>query len=73
MASEAEMNDEIGIALNSLARGQMRARLLADIALDLMVCELEGLDPSAYIKELREMIADIEAQIDAATAKWGQE
>ena len=51
----------------------MRARLLADIALDLMVCELEGLDPSAYSKELREMIADIEAQIDAATAKWGQE
>lgn len=31
-------------ALNTLAREQMKQRLLLDIAIDLDVCKLEGLD-----------------------------
>jgi hypothetical protein len=58
------MSDEAGIALNRLAREQMKARLLADIAVDLKVCELEGLDPSEYVRELRQMLADIGARLD---------
>lgn len=58
------MSDEVGITLNRLAREQMKARLLADIAVDLQVCELEGLDPSEYVRELRQMLADIGARLD---------
>ncbi len=46
------MKREIPAALNRLAREQMKARLLADIAVDLQVCGLEGYDPSEYIDEL---------------------
>ena len=58
------MSDEVGVTLNRLAREQMKARLLADIAVDLQVCELEGLDPSEYVRELRQMLADIGARLD---------
>lgn len=58
------MSDEVGITLNRLAREQMKARLLADIAVDLQVCELEGLDPSEYVRELRQMFADIATRLD---------
>lgn len=58
------MSDEIGVTLNRLVREQMKARLLADIAVDLQVCELEGLDPSEYVRELRQMLADIATRLD---------
>ena len=58
------MCDEVGVTLNRLAREQMKARLLADVAVDLQVCELEGLDPSEYVRELRQMLADIGARLD---------
>lgn len=38
------------------ARHQMIARLLADISMDLQVCELEGWDKTEYIGMIQEMI-----------------
>lgn len=43
-------------ALNRLAREKMKYRLLADISLDLVICELEGWDKLEYLAELKEMI-----------------
>ena len=42
--------------LNELARHQMIARLLADIAVDLQVCEIEGWDKGEYITMLHNEI-----------------
>lgn len=39
-------------ALNKLAREQMKMKLLADIAVDMQVCKLEGYDPAEYVDEL---------------------
>ena len=44
-------------ALNQLAREQMIHRLLADIRIDLTVCELEGIDPTEYLHRLHKEIA----------------
>jgi len=57
------MSEEVGIALNRLAREQMKRRILADIAVDLTVCELEGLDTQEYVRELQAMLADIGARL----------
>ena len=43
-------------ALNNLAREKMKYRLLADISLDLVICELEGWDKTEYLNELKDMI-----------------
>lgn len=45
--------------VNELARKKFEMRLLADIRIDLMVCEIEGWDKSEYIKELKELIGSI--------------
>ena len=39
-------------ALNRLAREQLKHRMLADILVDMQVCELEGWDMTEYAKEL---------------------
>lgn len=44
-------------ALNRLAREQMKHKLLADIRTDLMVCDLEGWDQRAYLRDLHRLIA----------------
>lgn len=46
------MDIETRKALNKLARLQLKRRLLADIAVDLMVCKLEGWEYKEYIKDL---------------------
>lgn len=51
-----ENQDNPGLALNRLAREQMKLSLLRDIKVDMAVCELEGLDKTEYIKELRELL-----------------
>lgn len=43
-------------ALNRLAREKMKYRLLADISLDLVICDMEGWDKLEYLAELKEMI-----------------
>ena len=46
-------------ALNRLAREQIKLRLLADISLDLAVCEIEGWNKLEYLNELKSMIDDL--------------
>jgi hypothetical protein len=58
------MSDEVSIALNRLAREQMKHRILADIAVDLAVCEIEGLDRQEYVRELRTLLSDIGSRLD---------
>ena len=48
-------------AINRLAREQMKLKLLQDIRVDLMICEIEGYDKKQYINELRDIIDTIAA------------
>ena len=43
-------------AFNRLAREKMKLRLLADIRMDLMVCELEGYSKLEYLDELLALV-----------------
>lgn len=43
-------------SLNRLAREQMKLRLMQDIRMDLVVCEIEGWDKTEYLNELKELI-----------------
>lgn len=55
----SESGAETAKALNRLAREQMKLRLLADIAVDMQVCGLEGHDPAEYVDELLEEVERI--------------
>lgn len=46
-------------ALNRLAMEKMKYRLLADISLDLVICELEGWSKTEYLNELKDMINEL--------------
>lgn len=46
-------------ALNHLAREQIKLRLLADIRMDLMVCELKGWDKLEYLDELLALVDEL--------------
>lgn len=46
-------------AFNHLAREKMKLRLLADIRMDLMVCELEGWDKLEYLDELLALVQEL--------------
>lgn len=50
------MSDDIGVTLNTLAREQMKLRLLKDIRCDIEVCKLEGIDYKQYLLEIKDMI-----------------
>lgn len=39
--------------INLTSRHQMIKKLLADIQLDMVICQLEGWDPMEYIRELQ--------------------
>lgn len=54
-----EIPPEYAKSINELARKRMELRLLADIRVDLMVCELEGWDKKEYLKELQKLIGII--------------
>jgi len=45
-----------GKTLNTLAREQMKFRLLQDIRIDIEVCKLEGLDYKKFLWELKNII-----------------
>ena len=51
--------DEVSKALNQLARARMKEKLLQDLAVDLMVCKMEGYSCSQYAQELKDLIDDI--------------
>ena len=46
-------------AFNRLARERMKLRLLADIRMDLMVCELEGYSKLEYLDELLALVQEL--------------
>lgn len=48
--------NDIGTALNVLAREQMKKRILADILCDIQACEIEGFDYKEYLQDLKNMI-----------------
>lgn len=47
-------------AINTLARYQMRTRLLNDIRFDLAVCDIEGWDKREYINQLQDLLNGFE-------------
>ena len=47
---------ECARALNTLSREQLKTRLLADIRIDIQVCQIEGWDYREYLLELKELI-----------------
>lgn len=49
-------DEETAKALNNLARHKMMLKLLNDIRVDLIVCEIEGWDEKEYLEELKKMI-----------------
>lgn len=53
MKSYIDGTPESRKALNDLARHQAIVRLLADIRMDMMVCEIEGWDRLEYINMLK--------------------
>jgi len=57
--SEQIIDDVYVKTVNDLARKKFKQRLLNDIMVDLMVCELEGWNKREYIEELRELLNGI--------------
>lgn len=53
------MEQETRKALNDLARHRMIHRLLADIRIDLEICEMEGWDKMEYIQTLQKEIGGL--------------
>lgn len=51
--------DDCSERLNVLAREQMKHKLLADIMVDLTVCQIEGWDYKSYLFELRDLVQSI--------------
>ena len=62
-----EKSNEISIALNRLAREQMKFRILVDVKTDLAICNLEGWDWKAYLDEIKELIDGIRSPISGRT------
>lgn len=48
--------DNVGIALNRLAREQLKLRLMQDINIDIQVCKMERIDYREYLLELKSII-----------------
>lgn len=55
--SAAITGDGAARALNTLAREQMKHKLLADIRVDLTVCEIEGWEPREFLRDLHSLVA----------------
>lgn len=51
-----QKNKECARALNTLAREQLKHRLLADIRIDIQICQLESWDYKEYLLELKKLI-----------------
>ncbi len=51
--------------VNDLARQKFKQKMLNDILVDLMVCEIEGWDKHEYINELRGLINEIGTRAEA--------
>lgn len=51
-----ELDPEARLIINKLGREASILRLLADIRIDMMVCELEGWDKTEYIEEICRLV-----------------
>ena len=47
---------DVGIALNRLAREQLKLKLMFDIRMDIEACKLEGISYKDYLLELKGII-----------------
>lgn len=56
IAKKDNHQEDISKPLNELCRLKSKELLLRDIAMDMAVCEIEGWDKMAYIKDLKSMI-----------------
>lgn len=54
-----ELENGANIPLNKLAREQMKYKILADINVDLMICEIEWWDKKEYIKDLQILLNNL--------------
>lgn len=52
MAKTYKYIDNDAYAMQRLAREEMKLKLLADIAMDVQICQLEGWDYKSYIVDL---------------------
>lgn len=59
MSSSHPIDEKTRKALQNLARHQMKRRLLADIAVDLQVCKLEGWNYKEFLIDLKSEIERI--------------
>ena len=50
--------------VNQLARKKFEEKMLKDIMVDLMVCEIEKWDKREYLRELKNLIEDITKNLD---------
>lgn len=46
-------------AVQRLAREEMKKQLLADIAVDMQICKIEGWDIFEYMMELEKLLKDL--------------
>lgn len=53
------MEEDTRKALNDLARHRMIHRILADIRIDMEVCEIEGWDKLEYLRTLQKEIGGL--------------
>ncbi len=53
---DAMPETNVGVALNRLAREQLKLKLMLDIMMDISVCQLEGIDYKLYLRELKSII-----------------
>lgn len=54
MMAVANDNKEIAKALNILARHQLICKMLADIRMDISVCQLEGWEYKGYLYRIKD-------------------
>jgi hypothetical protein len=51
-----EINKETRLKLNTLAREQLKLKILTDLNIDMQICEIENWSMADYLLELQEMI-----------------
>ena len=57
--AKADLDNETRLAMQRVAREEMKHRIYADILADMMVCDIEGLDKMEYIRELQNMLNNL--------------
>jgi hypothetical protein len=53
------IKNEDAKTLNTLAREQMKLKLLADISIDLQICKIEGWSVTQYLFDLRKLLNEV--------------